>query len=206
MGTVIEDSGEERWGTRPARMVVDEVFHGLVKETREVEVDTHAGSSCNMPLRKGERYMIYGSPVAGRAGVVQRNACSFSFAVRGNERLLAALRNAERGEGGELAGAVRVKTEQYRVDSEGAAGVRVVAVAGETRLETVTDSGGAFSFQGVPPGKYHLELVTENYRVDDWRWPMGDVGVSATGCGLGPRMRRECMPLGEYRRESSWWA
>lgn len=128
VGTVIEDSGEERSETRPARMVVDEVFHGLAKGTREVEVDTHAGSSCYMPLRKGERYMIYGSPVAGRAGVVQRNACSFSFAVRGNERLLAALRKAERGEGGELAGAVRVKTEQYRVGSEGAAGVRVVAL------------------------------------------------------------------------------
>ena len=122
VGTVIEDSGEDRWGTRPARMVVDEVFHGLGKEMREVEVDTHAGSSCYMRLRKGERYMIYGRPVAGKAGVVQRNACSFSFAVRGNERLLAALRNAERREGGELIGEVTVKTEQYGIGSEGAAG------------------------------------------------------------------------------------
>jgi hypothetical protein len=182
LGTVTEDSGEG-WGKSPGKMTVDEIFHGLPKETRELTVDTHAGSSCYMRLRKGEQYLIYGSPVAGAKGTVHRNACSFSFMVRGNELLLAALRSAERRTETHLTGKVTVKTEQFNLSNEGAAGVRVVAVSGETRLETITNGDGGFTFRGVPAGKYHLELHTSDYVEDKWRWPREDPSVGATGCG-----------------------
>src|SRR5437762_2462040 len=60
VGRVIEDSGEG-YGTGPARMIVEEVLHGLPATLHEVTVDTDAGTSCYMRLKKDERYVIYGS-------------------------------------------------------------------------------------------------------------------------------------------------
>src|SRR6266478_7281079 len=59
VGRVIEDSGEG-FGHGPAKMIVEEVLHGLPKDLREVIVDTLAGTSCYMRLQKDERYVIYG--------------------------------------------------------------------------------------------------------------------------------------------------
>jgi hypothetical protein len=78
-------------------MAVEEVLHGLSKDIRELTVDTSAGTSCYMRLQKDERYVIYASKLPGTASHVRRNDCSFSFALKGNEKLLAALRDAESG-------------------------------------------------------------------------------------------------------------
>ena len=51
VGRVIEDSGEQL-GMGPAKMVVEEVLHGLPKDTRGLTVDTGAGTSCYMRLQK----------------------------------------------------------------------------------------------------------------------------------------------------------
>ena len=107
VGTVTEDSGEGR-GTGPAKITVEEGLRGLPKGVTELTVDTHAGSSCYMRLQKGERYVIYGSPTDLAKGRVRREACSFSFAVKGNELLLAAIRGAALGTERSLAGRVVV--------------------------------------------------------------------------------------------------
>ena len=109
-------------------------------------------------LAEGERYLIFASPVAGKPGVV-------------------------RGTGAQLNGKVTVKTVKYGESDEGAAGVRVVAVAGETWLETATDAGGAFALSGVPTGVYHLDGKADNYVADGWRSPQGDVRMGTNGCG-----------------------
>jgi hypothetical protein len=173
VGRVIEDSGEGH-GTGPAKMTVEEVFHGLPKETRELTVDTSAGTSCYMRLQKDERYVIYGSSVAGATNRVRRNACSFSFRVAGNEALLAAIRQAQFKGDARLVGKVQMKYKEFDVSGEGAAGVRVLATSGGTTLETSTNANGEFEFTNVAPGQYHLEVPSPDFYVDKWRWPRED--------------------------------
>src|ERR1700729_1591999 len=60
VGRVIEDSGEGI-GKGSAKMVVEEILHGLPKEVREITVETGAGTSCYMRLQKDERDVIYGT-------------------------------------------------------------------------------------------------------------------------------------------------
>lgn len=110
-------------------------------------------------LAEGERYLIYASPVAGKPGVV-------------------------RGTGAQLNGKVTVKTVKYGVSDDGAAGMRVVAVAGETWLETATNAGGAFAFSGVPAGMYHLDGKADNYVADECDRRRGMFGWGRMGAGI----------------------
>ena len=180
VGRVTEDSGEGD-GTGPARMVVEEVLHGLPKNLRAVIVDTGSGTSCYMRLKKDELYVIYGSSETG--GRIRRNFCSFSFQLSGNEVLLSALRQAERGGSPRLIGKVQMKYENYNVRGEGAPGVRVIATTDSTRLETSTNDNGEFEFLNVNPGRYHLAVSSPEVFEDPWRWPNQDPAVSVSSCG-----------------------
>lgn len=182
VGHVTEDSGEG-WGKGPAKMVVDEVLHGLPRDVRELTVDTGAGTSCYMRLTKGERYVIYGSPIAGATGRISRDWCSFSFLVAGNETLLAALEQEENKGAANLLGRVQIMHQEFNVSGEGAAAVRVTAVNGTTRLETLTNSDGEFQFSDVAPGTYHLSVVSPDLFEDKFRFPEKDPSVEPSGCG-----------------------
>jgi hypothetical protein len=179
---VTQDSGEGI-GKGPAKMVVEETLHGLPKGLREVTVDTSAGTSCYMRLRLDEHYVIYGSHVPGTQDRVSRNACSFSFAVTGNERLLSALRQAEAGGPSRLVGKVQMKYEDYNVQGEGATGMKVVAASNSGRLETSTNSNGEFEFLNVVPDTYHLTVSSPEVFEDKWRWPSEDPPIPPSSCG-----------------------
>jgi len=180
VGRVTQDSGEGL-GTGPATMVVEEIFHGLPKDLREVTVDTSAGTSCYMRLKKDERYVIYGSGLSGAR--LKLNICSFSFQVAGNETLLSALRAAEAGIESRLVGKVRMKYEEYNVSGEGAAGVHVVANLGQTKLEATTSANGEFEFLNIAPGQYHLEVSSPNLVEDKSHLPAEDLRVPGGSCG-----------------------
>ena len=182
VGRVTQDSGEG-WGTGPARMVVEETLHGLPKGLLEVTVDTAAGTSCYMRLKLNERFVIYGRRVAGTPDRIRRDWCSFSFELAGNERLLAALREAEAGRGSRLVGKVQMKYGDYNSQGEGATGVKVVATRDGARLETSTNSDGEFEFPNVAAGTYHLAVTSPEVFEDKWRWPGEDPPVPAAGCG-----------------------
>jgi len=182
VGRVIEDSGEGS-GKGPAKMIVEEVLHGLPKETRELTVDTGAGTSRYMRLQKDESYVIYGRSVTGTQNHVSRDWCSFSFQVHGNELLLAALRQMELKGDARLVGKVQMMYKEYDVSGEGAAGVSVVATSGEAKLATVTNANGEFEFSSVAPGQYHLEVPSPDFFADQFRWPRVDPRVAASSCG-----------------------
>lgn len=180
LGRVTLDSGEGR-GKGAARMVVEEVLHGLKEDPAEVQVETGAGSSCYMRLKLGERYVIYGEQKA--EGLIARHFCSFSFAVAGHEHLLSALRAAERRQSASLVGSVRLLSKPYGEQSRPASGVPIVAVKDGVRLETSTNASGEFRFFNIEPGKYRLSVPSADYFEDSFRYPSEDPFVPEKSCG-----------------------
>jgi hypothetical protein len=179
LGLVTEDSGPGL-GTGPARMLVEEAFHGLPADIGEITVNTLAGTSCYARLEKGQRYVIFSSSPPGK--VITRDPCSFSFAVQDNEALVAALRQAERGGGQRLVGRVRERRNRYDFEGVGVPGVHVTAVSGANRLETSSGSAGEFQFLKVAPGTYQLSVSSPDF-VEDTEWRSEDPPVSTSTCG-----------------------
>ncbi len=180
VGRVIEDSGEGI-GKGSAKMVVEEILHGLPKEVREITVETGAGTSCYMRLQKDERYVIYGT-ATDSSDRVSRNFCSFSFRVAGNETLLAALREEEAQGKPRLAGKVQLRTSQFDASGNGVGGVRITAAGGGTKLDAITSSNGEFELRDIPIGKYHLSVSSPEYVEDQDRFPREDPVVGSGSC------------------------
>lgn len=161
-------------------MVVEEILHGLPAETKEVDVNTWANTSCYMRLRKGERYVIFGSMSGPR--LVAANSCSPSFRLAGNELLYAALRAADRGTGSWLTGEVRLQLGGYGRRSEAGIGLRIVARSDQATSETLSNANGEFEFRSLAPGSYELSVSGEKTFDEGERWPGGKAVVRKTGC------------------------
>lgn len=179
VGRVIRDSGAGL-GSGPARMVVEDVLHGLPKNAGEFEVETSAMTDCYMRLEKDERYVIFGSQDKKRADLIYNNVCAHSFKVRGNEILLAALRDAQAGTVSHLLGAVCKKREQYGLGEKGG-GIRIVAERSGHKLETFSDHSGQYDFPGIAPGEWQLRVESPGY-VHSSVWPEGRLEVPERGC------------------------
>lgn len=82
VGRVLRDSGPGR-GSGPARMLVEEVLHGLPQNAGEFEVETSAKTDCYMRLAMGEQYVIFGSRDQIRPDLIHNHVCAHSFKVRG---------------------------------------------------------------------------------------------------------------------------
>ena len=165
LGRVIQDSGEGQ-GTRPGRMIVEEVLHGIPKDLRDVDVDTMAGTSCYMRLAKDERYVIYGSRDPKLPNLIHYHSCSFSFNLHGNERILDGLRQAENGGHPRLVGKVHLRSGPYSYDPNGPPGLTVVAQGAGVRGEVQTEADGQFEFSTLKPGEYRLTIPSPDYFVD----------------------------------------
>jgi hypothetical protein len=164
-------------------MVIEEVFHGLPVGLPEVEVETWAGTSCYMRLQKDEEYVIYGTRDKNHPDVVRRDACSFSFAVAGNETLLNALRQMETGGDSTLVGKVYKKKDMYGVGEPVGAGIRVAAEREGERHETTTTAGGEFEFPGIAPGQWRLRVDSPGLvNLPQDQWPLDLPTVPTGGC------------------------
>ena len=169
LGRLIEESGAEGFGSTAGKVAVEEVLHGLPPETRELYVNTGAGTSCYWRLQKGERYVIFasrGTAVFGAGGIFS-GPCDSSFPLLGHETLFAALRNAERGGAARLVGHVQVRHAGPDSAVEPEDGLMVEAKGAGRRFTTLTNGQGEYEFLDLPPGSYRLKMISPRYFVDE---------------------------------------
>jgi hypothetical protein len=172
-GRVLIDSGEG-WGNRPARVLVEERLLNVPRELVEVEVDSNAGTSCYFRLKAGERYVLYAGTSKSNPKRLRVGPCSGSFAIRGNEHILDALRNKANGGPSRILGKVYKSTGAY--SKEDAVGSAVVtARSDEATYQTLTDAFGWYEMLGVAPGDYHLSASKEGY-LPDFEFNMRSAG------------------------------
>ena len=181
LGRVVRDTGAGDWGTRTAHMEVLEVFHGVPKGVTEVEVDSMAGTSCYMPLESGKTYVIFGGQQKGSA-VIQNYPCTGSFEADGQNGMLEALREAERGGKSYLVGHVSMAKGRYESEPAGP-GIRVLAEQQDKVLSGVTSSTGEFQFAGIGTGKWSVRLDSPSL-IGEAGWTGSEATIMPSSCAL----------------------
>lgn len=186
VGRVIRASESSR-GTPLAHLAVEEIFHGLSANLREIDVDTLSGTGCYIAMARGDRWIVYASRDQKHPALVHLARCSLSFNIRGNELALEALRSSQMGKPGSIAGKVWVFKSPRGFDSEAAPeGVTVVAESAGVKHTAATTSSGEFLFGPLPPGPYKLSVVSDRFL--DFPTPLsGNSYVQTTEqeCGYG---------------------
>jgi len=173
LGRVLVDSGEG-WGTGPARVLIEGSLLNVPKDLREVEIDTSAGTSCYCRLKARERYVVFADkpdalPVRLKIG----GACTNTFPLQGNERILDALRNQARGGPSRLVGAVRRSGGAY-TNEGGVPGAVVTARSPTARYEALADASGGYEIRDIAPGRYQIEVSKSGFVPNaeyNNRWP-----------------------------------
>lgn len=145
-----------------ARVRVEERLWGTVKEGVSIPLSTWAGSSCEYPMRAGERHVIFAEANGGTLGT---GACSFSFAVAGQEHILEALRNQKAGGKPWLTGTVEMPVG-WPSQEIPAAGVRVTVSNGTSTREAITDAHGGYVIRGLRPGRYRIRADKAGFTAD----------------------------------------
>ncbi len=159
---VLEDSGEGM-GTGPAKVIVEEIFHGLPPATRQISVESHAGSCFYMRLKKGERYVIYARAHPSDQTLIVRKTCSFSFPAKGNELLIETLRNFITTENPSLVGRLELLNSNLDPLNDLPFQTLVHAISKSHHFTTFTTPSGEFRFSGIPAGTYNVRFDTEHF-------------------------------------------
>jgi hypothetical protein len=171
-------------------MIVEEVLRGLSEDVREVDVDSSSGTSCYVPLEKGERWVIYGDSDSRGSTLIHTGVCSGSFTVQGHELRVQALLAEKAHEPSRIVGRVSERTTLYGYARQVAADdllkpIKIVAEREGQVLEAITLSDGQFEFRNVTPGAWHLRPESPGIIHDpDNDWPRNEVRVPAQGCAL----------------------
>lgn len=155
-GTVMEGSDDEArpssFGFRPAVVRAGSIVRGADPQIREIRVNPAVGSTCYFPMKRGQRWLIFGG--FGRDGISRTNLCSGSKPLISGDLMEAFVQS-------HLAGPNLVGGTVRRFAMSGA---HTVASGTEVRLtgpdERVvqTTPDGVFTFWGLQPGEYQVSV------------------------------------------------
>ena len=146
------DRQDDTWGSRLARLVVEQVFFGLHDE-KEIEIDPGITTVCYFRMRKGQLYFIYAKRNAD--GGFRTSSCLGSVRL---DLALEDLQFARRVARGDAAPSLR----KYRSGRRGnrRIGARKT-LPGDNRRR------GNFKIAPVTPGKYELQAAIAGYVTDE---------------------------------------
>lgn len=161
LARVIVDTGDG-WGTRPARVAIEEPLLNVPGGLKEIEIDSGAGTSCNFSFKKDLEYVVFASKVDGPGFRLRVGGCSNTFALAGNEYILDALRNQARAGTSRLIGVVRLRNGRDAQDGL-LDGAKVTARSDTSTYETTTNAAGVYELLGLVPGTYHLDVAKPGF-------------------------------------------
>lgn len=166
--TEVTESGVRHGGSerdapfyyRLVRFKVEDSFRGAQGSTAEV-LTGRGGADCGYGFVAGRRYLVY-----AREGQDKRLYASVCTATKPLEAAGGDL-SFIRGLGGApplaaVYGNVQYSGRDFKDSSfraEPAAGLRVLVEGGGVRREILTDAGGSFAFEGLPPGSYSVRPI-----------------------------------------------
>lgn len=172
VGVILGNSDNEADDEGPVKVRIEEHFFGLPPHLKIVDVYARMGASCDVHLEKGGRYMLFGHSVKGKSLAVLTSSCSGSFPVEGEEKLLAAMRDAYRD---------GLPTIVGYVETRAARSLRVTATGPLGTLSKMTDADGTFVFTGITPGDWTVSVSDERY-VAGSSLPEGGLLSVGNGC------------------------
>jgi hypothetical protein len=134
------------------RFTVEDAFRGL--NTREVDVATLSGTSCDMTFKKGERWLVY-AYLDAATGRLEIHPCTRTHQLQGgmNEDL-DYIRAVRRGPPEQ---SVLGRLAYFRYDP--LMGVKVSVRGGGQTFETETDADGRFNLRLPRGGAYTVSAV-----------------------------------------------
>lgn len=159
---VTQDGGDPiAWGNRPAKATILEVLKGLPKDLREVTLGNANHTDCFVNFQVGETYVIFGRNDKSDFATIHTSVCSPNFLLKGNERLLEALRRAGSSQRQHLVGSVAAMS--HLSYPRRAPNVTVIAAGPTGERQQVADASGQFAFTDLSPGLYYLRVESPLY-------------------------------------------
>jgi hypothetical protein len=168
---------------RVYRFQVDTTYRGLLPSVDHIVVNPDNFTSCQTEYRRGSRYLVFASRLAGTDEVISGGCHGSRLAEYATKDLafLGAYRNNQAGRlvyGRVLQWATSIGRPRREEDAP-VAEARVVLSNGIQTFVRQTTQTGDFRFDGVPPGTYSLSAHREPYVANP---PVVAVVVPAVGC------------------------
>jgi hypothetical protein len=133
------------------RLIVDNAYRGI--KTHELDVETLSGSSCDMTIKKGERWLIY-AYLDKATGRLEISPCTRTHLLEGADEDLDYIRGLARREPEQsVLGRLAINKYQPIPDA------KVTVGGGGQMFETATDSDGNFAV-ALPLGGAYTVRVT----------------------------------------------
>lgn len=149
---------------------VSEPFLGMQGRGRRIEIRTGmGGGDCGYPFQPSETYVVYA--YQGPSGTLVATTCSRTARAKDAQADLDYLRSlGTASSSGYVFGIVGNADSEGRFDRalgtwvpSGIAVATVTLTAPDRRANAVTDAGGSFRFNEIPPGKYDFSVAKEGY-------------------------------------------
>ncbi|MFN7918826.1 MAG: carboxypeptidase-like regulatory domain-containing protein [Bryobacteraceae bacterium] len=166
------------------KMVIEEGLLGFPEGIREVSV-TSCRSVGGIEPETGKPWVVFAKWKDSAHALLEIPQCSPSFALRGGEHVLDAIRNQIRGGAPRLVGHVYRSVPLYGHDGT-VSGVRVTAQGEGVSHPAVTDGFGRYEFRSLSPGRYRMSISKPGLFADAYSYAHRDepVDLRENSCSM----------------------